>query len=116
MLVVFFSYTPDITPKFDTIFRIWDNSVTLFIIIIIIVIIIIISSSSSSSSSSSDIIIIIIIIIIIFIIILKEIIFHRNPCSWFRFYLRRLSPVLSVMIYRRIFWFYNFSQKILIIF
>ena len=114
MLVVFFSYTPDITPKFDTIFRIWDNSVTLFIIIIIIVIIII-SSSSSSSSSSSD-IIIIIIIIIIFIIILKEIIFHRNPCSWFRFYLRRLSPVLSVMIYRRIFWFYNFSQKILIIF
>ena len=30
MLVMFFSYTPDITPKFDMIFRIWDNSVTLF--------------------------------------------------------------------------------------
>ena len=27
---MFFSYTPDITPKFDTIYRIWDNSVTVF--------------------------------------------------------------------------------------
>ena len=30
MLVMFFSYTPDITPKFDTIFRIRGNSVTMF--------------------------------------------------------------------------------------
>ena len=30
MVVVFFSYTPEITPKFDTIFKIWDNSVTFF--------------------------------------------------------------------------------------
>ena len=30
ILVMFFSYTPDVTPKFDMIFRIWDNSVTLF--------------------------------------------------------------------------------------
>ena len=30
VLVLFFSYTPDITPKFDTIFRIRDNSISLF--------------------------------------------------------------------------------------
>ena len=30
VFVMFFSYTPDITPKFDTIFKIWDNSVTFF--------------------------------------------------------------------------------------
>ena len=30
VLVKFFSWAPDITPKFNTIFRIWDNSVTLF--------------------------------------------------------------------------------------